>query len=369
MIRCLQFGGEKMAIPAVFTRLVAVFSLSILLAAAVQAQTDATAPWSNTANRPVAIDGYCHSHQPTARQGGDTIADAVAITLPFYGTGTTVGYLDDYSEGCPYTTQAPDVVYSITPATDVVISVDLYGSQYDTVVFVYRSPYYLVACDNDYYAYFGYRTSYIRELLLTAGETYYVVVDGDYDSGIYDIAVEEFVPCEIACDGVAEGEPPMAGNYVDHYNGGCESPEHGAPFQQLAGDSEGALVFCGVSGWYEHDFGLIRDTDWFVARFGAEGIIDISIETARDSYLFEMWPQDCSAFAIRQTTNCFRCEPANMTITGAPGSEAWLWVGPVAYVAFGDPETFSYVLELTGLEPGSTAVEHATWGQVKALFR
>ena len=46
------------------------------------------------------------------RQGGDTILDAVEVTLPVVdGSGTTVGYNDDYDEVCPYTqSTSPDVV-------------------------------------------------------------------------------------------------------------------------------------------------------------------------------------------------------------------------------------------------------------------
>ena len=35
------------------------------------------------------------------RQGGDTFADAVPVTLPYSGSGTIVGYNDDYEESCP----------------------------------------------------------------------------------------------------------------------------------------------------------------------------------------------------------------------------------------------------------------------------
>ena len=56
------------------------------------------------------------------RQGGDTILDAVAIALPYSGTGTTVGYNDDTDESCPYDgSTSPDVVYSATPAADIAV--------------------------------------------------------------------------------------------------------------------------------------------------------------------------------------------------------------------------------------------------------
>ena len=55
------------------------------------------------------------------RQGGDTIADATVIpSLPYYDTGTTVGYTDDYDFVCPYEGLiSPDVVYAFTPTVDL----------------------------------------------------------------------------------------------------------------------------------------------------------------------------------------------------------------------------------------------------------
>ncbi len=72
-----------MAIPAVFTRLVAAYSLSDLLAAAVQAQTGETAPRSNTANRPVAINSYRHRGAiDTVGPGRVPAAERSRLSLP-----------------------------------------------------------------------------------------------------------------------------------------------------------------------------------------------------------------------------------------------------------------------------------------------
>ena len=56
---------------------------------------------------------YEHSAYPDrSRQGGDTVGDAMVIDeLPYYNTGTTEGYTDDYDEECPYSgSTSPDVV-------------------------------------------------------------------------------------------------------------------------------------------------------------------------------------------------------------------------------------------------------------------
>ena len=82
----------------------------------------------------------------SARQGGDTFADAVAIALPYNGTGTTVGYTNDYG---PFNDNtylvcnwgigsswglASDVVYKLTLLEPMHIEVSLYGSEYDTAL-------------------------------------------------------------------------------------------------------------------------------------------------------------------------------------------------------------------------------------------
>jgi hypothetical protein len=44
------------------------------------------------------------------RQGGDTIEDAVVVTLPHQSAGSTVGYGNQYEEACPFLSTSPDVV-------------------------------------------------------------------------------------------------------------------------------------------------------------------------------------------------------------------------------------------------------------------
>ena len=44
-----------------------------------------------------------------------------------------------------------------------------------------------------------------------------------------------------------EGEPELVDNYVDFYNGGCNTPPD-YPFQHLCGDQNGELVLCCNAG-------------------------------------------------------------------------------------------------------------------------
>ena len=115
------------------------------------------------------------------RQGGDTVDDATVIdALPFNDTGSTSEANDDYDEICPY--DAPgsnDVVYSYTPAEDVVLNITLCnGSDYDTKLYLYENevtagaPF---ACNDDECP------DYVSELIgveVVGGNTYYIVIDG-----------------------------------------------------------------------------------------------------------------------------------------------------------------------------------------------
>ena len=140
----------------------------------------------------------------SARQGGDTFADAVAITFPYNGTGTTVGYANDYGPFddntylvCDWGTSgswglANDVVYKLTLLEPMHIEVNLDGSDYDTALGVYDSSNTALVLANDDY---NGLQSYL-ECDLPPG-TYYIVVDGYSTSeGNYVIAVQEFFPPE-----------------------------------------------------------------------------------------------------------------------------------------------------------------------------
>ena len=193
-----------------------------------------------------------------SRQGGDDIANAVAIaSLPFTSTGTTVGYTDDYDEVCPYTdSTAPDVVYSVDVLTESWLSVDLLGSEYDTKTYIYASDgTTVVACNDDYYSDY---TSAIPYAHVDPG-TYYIVIDGyGTDSGAYALAVDaiDVSTCTpYDCTGVPdEGEPVYTEE--DTVNGGCnlDTPLFGTLGAEM----------CGTFFTYvDSTDAELRDMDWF----------------------------------------------------------------------------------------------------------
>ncbi len=319
-----------------------------------------------------AVDIVPNVVDPT-RQGGDTIATAVPISgLPFAVTGTTAGYANNYDEMCPFDSNSPDVVYSLTITAPIDLDLDLCGSDYDTKIYVYASGMSLYACNDDFYFYddCGVYVSKIENVPFAPGD-YYVVIDGyGGEYGPYDLAIAEHVDCSLECPagGAAEGEPPLQNDDEDLYNGGCSAPYDG--FQDLAPTQDDQLILCGRSGWYLYDGTTYRDTDWYVLTFGPEGVIEMTADAEAATYLFELGPQDCAAVGVVQQIIAGPCNEAAMTITGTPGETVWCWAGPVAYVLPGGtpPVEYDYFVWFSGLEP-AVATETSTWSSLKALYR
>ncbi|MBD3221421.1 hypothetical protein GF314_09270, partial [bacterium] len=273
------------------------------------------------------------------RQGGDTILDAVEVTLPVVdGSGTTVGYNDDYDEVCPYTqSTSPDVVYTTTPAADVSVDIDLLGSTYDTKLYVYDEDLNLVACNDDFYPDY---VSKLEQVALMGGVQYFVIIDGyGGDAGDYVINITEFEPCIIDCPAGAEleGEPPLEVGYEDFHNGGCNT-EGATPFGTIS-----SMDFCGVSGWYlAADGSNFRDTDWYEIVVPDAGFVEIFGDAEQPTYMFELGPQDCNNVAVIQQAIIGPCTENSMVIPGTPGDIVWFWVGPTTFEAPDGSDVYEY---------------------------
>ncbi len=308
-------------------------------------------------------------------QGGDTIANATIIPdIPYSVTGTTAGYVNDYDEVCPYSgSTAPDVVYRYTPTASISLDIDFCHSSYDTKAYVYDTALNLIACNDDFYSGSPCYTysSKLEQVAMTAGQTYYIVVDGYGGAfGGYQMDIAMDVPCVIDCPpgSTHENEPPLHDGYVDHFNGGCNST--GYPFQDIYGWSS-SLTLCGVAGWYNAPGGAqYRDTDWFILTMGPTGAIDAILDAEYATYMFELGPQDCNAVAVIQQATGGPCLEAYMTITGyAPGAAVWFWIGSTVFAPpQGAGNEYPYVCHLDGLE-WAVETEPTTWSHVKALYR
>jgi len=295
------------------------------------------------------------------RQGGDTIEDAVAISIPHNGTGTTEGYTDNYDEVCPYeNSTSPDVVYTFTTGAELYLRVDLYGSTYDTKVYMYDADMTLVACNDDYYPDY---VSRIESVIVLPGVQYFIVIDGYGGAyGEYTLTVTDMEMCELDCPAGAEleGEPSLIEDYIDLHNSGCSNEVPEDYIQPITGS-----VFCGVSGWYS-SYGLThRDTDWFLYTIPTSGMLEVTGDAERATYMFELGPQDCSTVAVIQQATIGPCSEATMTIVGEPGSTVWFWVAPTTTME-DQFEEFDYIL-LSNIE-GPSAIENHSLTEIKSLF-
>jgi hypothetical protein len=301
------------------------------------------------------------------RQGGDTIDEAIPITIPGTYTGTTEGYTNNYDEVCPYeNSTAPDVVYSVTPAADITVDIDLCYSSYDTKLYIYDQNMGLVACNDDAHFYKPCYTysSKLWCVALQAGATYYIVIDGyGAEAGAYLMDITEREPCALVCPPYAqlENEPPLIDGYQDVHNSGCDGPVYDYTFQWIMEND-----FCGVSGWYADAFGVQRrDTDWFLVPMNYSGMLEITGDAEYPTSVYELYPQDCGSVFVQQNMIIGPCTEETMQIHGEPGTGVvWLWVGPTSYS--GPVNEYNYVLHLNIHEPVST--ESHSWSSVKSLF-
>ncbi len=130
-------------------------------------------------------------------QGGDNIGSATAIpSIPFSDAGTTSGYADDYNESCVGATgNAPDVVYSFTPSADIHIDISLCNSSYMTHLWVYENSTATVVACNRFNTMCTLPRSGVTDVVCTAGNTYYIVIDGENgQNGAYQIDITETPP-------------------------------------------------------------------------------------------------------------------------------------------------------------------------------
>jgi hypothetical protein len=226
--------------------------------------------------------------QPTPLQGGENAGDAVPIPQNVAVSGTTVGYLDDSDEVCPYTgSLSPDVYYSYTGTGNYNLQLSLCNSGYDTKVYVYDGSLALVnlrdgsgpACNDDACTSSGggaFRSflSCVPNAGDAAGGILYIVVDGYGSlSGNYTITVskqdsadcEPPGPCLVECPPGSGMEPDDCdfGNPApnDTVNGGCNATPNS--FTAIACNE----TVCGTS-YFDGSF---RDTDWWELDTTSDG--------------------------------------------------------------------------------------------------
>ena len=305
-------------------------------------------------------------------QGGDTIETCTTIGgLPYYTTGTTTGFVHNYDEACPYTgSTSPDVVYCWVADFTGLVDIHTCESGYDTKLYVYENVYTpgaYYACNDDNANCPGESfRSWIEQMPVTAGNMYYIVVDGyggDFGSYLFNMyEVEGPQPCDpYAClpGAFMTSEPVCGPNYVDVTNGGCNDPAETFQYPPFP------TAICGESGNYDYFGSAYRDMDWF--SFDILDPMDLEVCVCGE-FPVRVWIIDGNA----------GCAGAVTIVTDAAAA-GW----EVCVVATVMPGTYYVAIGVDGWlgipcgveywatvkEAGINPVEDTTWGAVKALYR
>ncbi len=295
----------------------------------------------------------------TPDTGGENIGTATVIpALPYTDSDNTCGHVNDYTPSCT-SSNAPDLVYSYTPAANQTLDISLCNLQgYDTVLYVYQDgPGTEIACNDDACG----LQSRLPSVNVSVGHTYYIVIDGYSTAcGNYRLDVRALAPCNYVCppDAQLEGEPVCGTDYVDNYNGGCNSTPN--VFQDMRCD-----YLCGETGTYTFQGLSYRDTDWFTVnvQVGSQYTFDGMGEGFALQRL--VIAPGCPANVLYSTT--VNCDPITFTATT---SQVVLWAGPTVFSGLPCGSRYWISISGPGIPPcGATATENTTWGSVKAIYR
>jgi hypothetical protein len=307
----------------------------------------------------------------------DLVADAVdMVSLPFSDADNLWNYADDINFG--YGT-SPDAVYKFTPDFDGCITVDLCGSNYDSMVWVVDEAMTIVAWNDDGAACDLYQ-SQIAWMNVYSGVLFYYVVDG-YGGSAGQYVIDVFTrdcppPVECPPGAILEGEP-CSDPYDDEYDSGCNGATY--PFFDLL-CGEGQLVVCGTTfNHYDYEGIGLRDTDWYMLADLGPDPQEITASSYYEStgslYMIEIGPPRCDGVVAipagvhlgsrELATITHVCDPAlgEFAIFQSKNYYDGTW-----YVCT-DPESWPYVLWVDGYCPDPVPTETQTWGGVKNLFK
>ncbi len=311
------------------------------------------------------------------RVGGDTIESAFPVeALPFNDFGNTILFTNEYNDICEVgSNDAPDVVYSFAPASDMLIDIDLCNSIFANQLFVYEDEYISgdpYACVPGYY--YGVSTcesfsARMAGLPVYSGHTYYIIIDGyEGSQGAYAIDIREMLPCDVtpSSDAVLEGEPPLHNDYVDQYNTGCNyDPPILQRVDYLQPDT-GCVKIAGLSGYLRPNDNFSRDTDWYsVIALGTE--ITASVEAEVPFSVF-INVASCPSYGAT-SSHVDPCVTGEVSFTTIPGNEYYIFVAPQGLSHWDHELTImEYEMEICGQE-GVVQVERTTWDALKADYR
>jgi len=305
--------------------------------------------------------------------GGDVIPGTAIGGIPYADGGNTCQFTHNYNAVCPYAYGgAPDVVYNFTPTSDMGISIDLCGAAYDSKLYVMTADQSVLCCSDDAGCGPNGFSSLIDCCQLTAGNTYYIVVDGwsAVDCGTYSLILSDCPPCFVQCPpgSFLEGEPVCGNNYVDTHNGGCNSTP--PKFTALPCDIDGdRRTVCAEYGGFLY-FGLsYRDTDWYSINLQESANITWCMNGEYDSLIGIIdGNAGCPVLSFYDYAFAEPCVENCVSAALSPGIW-WFFAatsgfGPGAGACGGD-----YNASITGYVCYEVSAEASSWGQIKNLYR
>jgi len=254
---------------------------------------------------------------------GDSCDDPYIIpSFPYSDAGNSCSYQDN----CDITgSDNFDVIYKMTIAEPTDLELSMCSSSYDTKLAVFANDCCTGAGTEMYYNddYCGLQ-SYIFGHFEPG--VYYVVVDGYSTAcGEYVLDITPFAPCVVECppSGIPEGEPDCGPNYVDNFNGGCNSSPY--VFSPIACWD----TICGASGVFDYNGLTYRDTDWYQLEVTQEcnltwsGVADFGLLL----FIMDAGSGNCADYTILTYGTASPCDTLNLSWFVAPGTY-WLWAGP-----------------------------------------
>jgi len=185
---------------------------------------------------------------------------------------------------------------------------------------------------------------------IPCGEEYMMTIDG------YSAA-----DCDVVCPGggLPEGEPLCQLDYVDSWNGGCNSEPD---VFQVLDPHAGTITVCGEAGVYPNTGMCFRDTDWYQITLDQPRAIEMCAYAEFPIWLFILGGS-CDAYQSLAYTAANACELGCVSAALDPGTY-WLWIGPAGWMPIDCGSR--YTMTVTGY---TTPVEPRSWGTIKSFYR
>ncbi len=178
----------------------------------------------------------------------------------------------------------------------------------------------------------------------TSGLTKLYWDDSSYKSKLHSTPVLDY-PGDCPPIGHWEGEPIPHDEYVDHYNGGCNSDPEVFIYADPS-DPGTDQYYCGTSGTFYVQGTPNRDTDWYQIDLTVERDLGFSVLADFPVQIFLIdGNEGCANPTIIEQTSGDYEEQVGVYAHLQPGVY-WLWVGPQVFE--GVPPGAEYVMSITG---------------------